>query len=95
MISERTRIISSWEEAVTILSKNCSVQAKNINELERALLNLEKSVKKKNRMVGIMFMTLGVMISLKAFENADIQKRLDKCEEQLKEKQDRVHYYGN
>lgn len=95
MISEKTRVVNTWEEAVTVLSKNCSMQAQNINDLERALLSLEKSVKKKNRVIGIMFMTLGGMISLKAFENADIQKRLDKCEEQLKEKQDRVHYYGN
>lgn len=95
MISEKTRLVSTWEEAVTVLSKNCTMQAKNINDLEKAVLTLERRLKQKSRVAGYAFLCLGAVCFILKADRDDIHKRLDKCEEQLKEKEDRVHYYGN
>lgn len=81
MISEKTRVVNSWQEATTILAKNCSLQAQNINDLERMVVKLDR----KNRIVGICFLALGAMAFAWSAEYTNIQNRLDRCEKQLEE----------
>lgn len=88
MITEKTRVVNSWQEAVTVLAKNCSLQAQNINDLERMVIKLER----KNRVAGIGFLVLGVLAFAWAGEYSNMQKRLDECEKQLRNKQDQTDY---
>lgn len=79
MISEKTRVVNSWQEATTVLAKNCSLQAQNINDLERMVMKLDR----KNRIVGICLVALGVMGFTWGAEYTNIHNRLDRCEKQL------------
>ena len=92
MISERTRLVSTWEEAVTVLSKNCTMQSKNINDLEKAVLTLERRLNQKSRVAGYAFLCLGAVCFILKADRDDIHKRLACCEKELRDKQDRVHY---
>ena len=92
MISEKTRLVSTWEEAVTVLSKNCTMQAKNINDLEKAVLTLERRLKQKSRAGGWALIGLAALCLVLKADHDDIHKRLDSCEKGLRDKQDRVHY---
>lgn len=94
MIAERTRAVSTWEEAVTVLSKNCTEHAKNINDLEKTVFTLKRRLDQKSRIAGYAFLCLGAVCFILKADRDDIHKRLDGCEKELRDKQDRVHYYG-
>lgn len=85
MITERTRMVTTWQEAVSILSKNCSVHAQNINVLEKEILRL----KKKNKATGLGFLVIAVVCAVVRHNYdscKDLDNRLTKCEQALLEK---------
>ena len=92
MISEKTRLVSTWEEAVTVLSKNCTMQSKNINDLEKTVFALESRFNRKCRAGGWALIGLAALCLVLKADHDDIHKRLDSCEKVLGDKRDRVHY---
>lgn len=86
------RIVNSWEDAVKVLSKNGAAYAANINRLEQNQIKLVKQLNKKNRAMAIWMIGAAGLILWNAIDIVNLQARLDKCEKELRDKQDRVHY---
>ena len=94
MLHEVHRTSSSWEHAAYILSKNDSTLGKNVNELSERFDTLERRFNKAKKVTAIGLLASGIAVFVQWIATENIYDRLEKCEQQLKEKEreDRVRY---
>lgn len=92
MIEVRPRTVNTWEEAAKILAANGDQYAGNINDLEEAVKILAKRQQRQNRRVAWALIGITGLVTSLLVDKQSLEKRLNECERQLREKQDRVHY---
>lgn len=92
MLHEMHRTSSSWEHAAYLLSKNDATIGRNVNELTERFDTLERRFNKAKKAAGIGMLATGIVVFMQWITNENIYDRLEKCEKQLKEREDRVIY---
>ena len=92
MLQEVNRTSSSWEHAAYLLSKNDATIGRNVNELTERFDNFEKRFNRVKKHGGRALLCLGALAFIQFVRTEGINERLEKCEQKLKEKEDRVIY---
>lgn len=94
MIGTRSRRVDTWEDAVKVLGKNDVIMADRLNAILSRVDTVEKRFVKLKRITALGFIAAGVGMLTGWVAQDDICSRLDKCEKELRDKEDRVHYTG-
>lgn len=94
MIGTRSRRVDTWEDAVKVLGKSDVILADRLNALLSRVDTVEKRFVKLKRITALGFIAAGVGMLTCWVAQDDIYSRLDKCEQELRDKEDRVHYTG-